>query len=89
MAFAQLFAGDRLLLCNDGLYVTLDESEIAPLFDRDAQQTAEDLVALVLAKYRPGQDNLTVAILACGSDPEPATSLAPKISPTKKYLGLL
>lgn len=32
-----------------------------------AQQTAEDLVALVLAKDRPRQDNLTVAIFACES----------------------
>lgn len=63
-----LFGGDRLLLCSDGLYVALVESEIAPLFNRDAQQAAEDLVALVLAKSRQGQDNLTVAILACESD---------------------
>jgi serine/threonine protein phosphatase PrpC len=63
-----LFAGDRLLLCSDGLYVALVESEIGPIFNRDAQQAAEDLVALVLAKNRLGQDNLTVAILACESD---------------------
>lgn len=63
-----LFGGDRLLLCSDGLYVALVESEIAPLFNLDSQQTAEDMVALVLAKNRPGQDNLTVAILACESD---------------------
>ena len=63
-----LFDGDRLLLCSDGLYVALVESEIAPIFNRDAQQAAEDLVALVLAKNRSGQDNLTVAILACESD---------------------
>lgn len=60
-----LFGGDRLLLCSDGLYVALLGSEIASLFNRDAQQSAEDLVALVLAKNRPDQDNLTVAILAC------------------------
>jgi protein phosphatase len=60
-----LWAGDRLLLCSDGLYAALEESEVAPLFSRDAQQTAEDLVAFVLAQQRRGQDNLTVAILAC------------------------
>jgi serine/threonine protein phosphatase PrpC len=63
-----LFGGDRLLLCSDGLYVGLVENGIDSLFNRDPQQTAEDLVALVLAKNRPGQDNLTVAILACESD---------------------
>ncbi len=60
-----LFSGDRILLCSDGLYVPLAESEIDPIFNHDAQQATEDLVALVLAKCRPGQDNLTVAILAC------------------------
>lgn len=63
-----LFAGDRLLLCSDGLYVALVESEIAPVINRDVQQAAEDLIALVLAKNRPGQDNLTAAILSCESD---------------------
>lgn len=63
-----LFAGDRLVLCSDGLYAALEESNIASLFELEAQQTAEDLVALVLAKDRPGQDNLTVAILACEAD---------------------
>lgn len=82
-----LFAGDRLLLCSDGLYATLEEVEIAPLFDRETQQTAEDLVALILAKNRPSQDNLTVAILACESDPEPETKLAREIPSPKKYLG--
>ena len=62
-----LFAGDRLLLCSDGIYAAVEESEIAPLLEREAQETAEDLVALVLAKARPGQDNLTCAILACES----------------------
>lgn len=79
-----LFVRDRLLLCSDGLYAALEESEIAPLFGRDAQQTAEDLVALVLAKGRQDQDNLTVAILACESDSVPATKLAREISPPKK-----
>lgn len=67
-----LFGGDRLLLCSDGLYVALVESEIAPIFNRDVQQVAEDLVAIVLAKSRQGQDNLTVAILACEAElPKP------------------
>ena len=60
-----LRSSSRLLLCSDGLYAALEESEVAPLFSRDAQQTAEALVAFVLAQERRGQDNLTVAILAC------------------------
>lgn len=82
-----LLSGDRLLLCSDGLYAALEEIEITPLFDREAQQTAEDLVALVLAMDRPGQDNLTVAILACESDSVPTTRRAQEMSPPRKYLG--
>ncbi len=68
-----LLEGDRLLLCSDGCYAALDENEIAPLFDRNAQQMAEDLIALILAKDRTSQDNLTVAILACEADSIQAT----------------
>lgn len=82
-----LFAGDRLLLCSDGLYAALEEIEIAPLFYREAQQTAEDLIALVLAKDRPNQDNLTAAILACESDSVLAVNLAEDVLPAKKNYG--
>lgn len=82
-----LFAGDRLLLCSDGLYAALEESEICPLVDREAQQMAEGLVAMILAKDRPNQDNLTVAILACETDSAPAAKPAAEISPPHKYFG--
>ena len=85
----QVFAGDRLLLCSDGLYAALEEIEITPLFDREAQQTAEDLVALVLAKDRQNQDNLTVAILACESDSALALNHTHEIPPSNRYLGWL
>jgi len=82
-----LLPRDRLLLCSDGLYAALEEIEIAPICDREVQQTAEELVALVLAKDRPGQDNLTVAILACESESVPTTKRAQEMSPPKKHLG--
>lgn len=75
------------MLCGDGLYAALEESELAPLFGREAQQTAEDLVAIALAKDRPSLDNLTAAILACVSDLEPATKLTQEIPQSKKCLG--
>ena len=56
------------MLCSDGLYAGLQDSEIAQYFAGEPQQTSEDLVAHVLSKKRPGQDNLTVAMLACKSD---------------------
>ena len=75
------------MLCSDGLYAALEEIEITPLFDREAQQTAEDLVALVLAKDRQNQDNLTVAILACESDSVLAMNHTREIPPPNRYLG--
>lgn len=84
-----LFAGDRLLLCSDGLYAALEGNEIAPLVEREAQQMAEGLVVMVLAKDRPNQDNLTVAILACEPDSVPEIKLAPGMPPPRKYLGWL
>lgn len=71
----RLLVGDRLFLCSDGLYAALEEIEIAPLFKHEAQRSAEDLITLALAKERPNQDNLTVAILACDSGLVPAQTL--------------
>lgn len=68
-----LFVDDKLLLCSDGLYAAMEEIEIRPLFQHEAQQTAEELVALVLAKNRPSQDNLTAAILAYDTDKNKTT----------------
>ncbi|OIN93046.1 MAG: hypothetical protein AUJ20_05455 [Comamonadaceae bacterium CG1_02_60_18] len=62
----ELVAGDQMLLCSDGLYAALDGGEIAACWTGDAQHLAEELVTTVLAKDRPGQDNLTVAILGLG-----------------------
>ena len=42
----------------------VNEIEIAASFKGDTHQLAEALVTMVLSKKRPGQDNLTVAILA-------------------------
>lgn len=74
----RLVAGDRLLLCSDGFYAALEEAEIVRFSGRDAQQTAEDMVGLALAKERAGQDNLTIAILACEADPVLAAPVAGK-----------
>lgn len=62
-----LVAGDQVLVCSDGLYAAVDEKEIATCWNGDSQHMAEELVTMVLAKERPGQDNLTVAILGLGA----------------------
>lgn len=62
-----LQAGDRILLCSDGVYRALAETELAgELVQSDPQAAAEALVGRVLARQLPGQDNLTVVILAVG-----------------------
>jgi serine/threonine protein phosphatase PrpC len=65
-----LEAGDRILLCSDGLYKTIPGEEIVKFLDRDPQQAAEGLIEATLARGKTNQDNVTVAILACEPDLE-------------------
>jgi len=62
-AEAILDAGDRLLLCSDGLTNCLDDAAIASLLGegRDARSTAERLVER--ANAAGGPDNITVVIV--------------------------
>lgn len=60
-----LEAGDRLLLCSDGLYPVLSERAMAEGLVGNAQLAAENLIQMVLAQERPGQDNATAVILTC------------------------
>lgn len=54
---------DSVILCTDGFYRALDESEIVGAFDNNLQSACEKLVNQALAKQRRGQDNLTVIAL--------------------------
>jgi len=55
-------AGDRFLLCSDGLYDLVQDDEIKRIVSLSAPQTAcENLIAL--AKERGGHDNITVGIV--------------------------
>lgn len=66
----RLLAGDQILLCSDGLYAALEGLDWAfTVGTADAQKTAEDLIAQVLRLDRPGQDNLTIAVLNCNAVP--------------------
>jgi len=67
-------AGDRFLLCSDGLYDLVEDEEIKGIVMLSAPQTAcESLIAL--AKQRGGHDNITVGIVSLKpegeADPRP------------------
>jgi protein phosphatase len=57
----ELLAGDRLLLCSDGLTLHVEPAEIAQhAAGEDSDRAVEDLVAL--ANARGGDDNVTVVL---------------------------
>ena len=74
-----LEAGDRLMLCSDGLYAALNDQEMARALGAKSQDAADSLVNQILNKKRPGQDNFTVAILSCEEEPS-AISLTRKVT---------
>ena len=59
----QVFAGDVLLLCSDGLHGSVEASEMAALCGHgsDLHAAAEKLVAL--ANDRGGNDNISVQLI--------------------------
>ena len=59
----QVFAGDVLLLCSDGLHHSVSASDLARLTANqpDLQQTLHELVGL--ANQRDGTDNITVQVI--------------------------
>lgn len=59
--------GDRIVLCSDGLYGSLDQRTMTEGLSLPLpQNSAEMLVQWALERNRKNQDNLTVAILAVG-----------------------
>jgi len=66
-----LFAGDRFILCSDGLVDEVPTADIAALAaqQREPQMIADALVAL--AKRNGGRDNITVVVVdAIGNSPQ-------------------
>ena len=60
-------AGDRFLLCSDGLTAHVDDGEIASLLAiEDPQKACDDLLALTL--QRGASDNVSLIVIVCEAD---------------------
>ena len=57
--------GDRLLLCSDGVFNTLSETEIEQILKHypDVEKAAQQMEAAVLEKDNPHQDNFTAILI--------------------------
>lgn len=56
-------AGDRLLICSDGVYNALSDKTLMQSLTLTAAGAAEDIMGRVLARGFSNQDNLTAAVL--------------------------
>ena len=64
----RLRAGDRILLCTDGLYEYLPENEIKETLQKQEMFVAKELINKTLEKNHKHQDNVTVTILTLVSE---------------------
>ena len=56
----ELSLGASVLVCTDGLYKTLSDTEIISVHEKDPQEWADRLLRQVLNKNNPHQDNVTI-----------------------------
>lgn len=63
----QLQAGDRLLLCSDGLTNMIPDTQIAQLLQVHAEAEAACQALVHAANTVGGTDNITVLVVDCGS----------------------
>ncbi len=57
--------GDRLLLLTDGVFGTLSEEEIASAMGERDDLICDRIIAMVMEKRLPNQDNCTAALIDC------------------------
>ncbi len=59
----ELFIGDSLLLCSDGLYRGVSAEEMVYILENSKESVADDLINCALRKRIHGQDNVTVVLV--------------------------
>ena len=57
--------GDRILLVTDGVYGTLTEEEMTEVMTERDDLICDTMIARVLEKRLPNQDNCTAALIDC------------------------
>jgi serine/threonine protein phosphatase PrpC len=78
-----LVPGETILLASDGMFKTLDTSEIQACLTGHPQSWPQALVSRTLARANPGQDNVTVVSITLDSGalgewvPEPPPNIFP------------
>ncbi len=72
-----LLAGDRIVLCSDGLFKTLTTPELSAELSADPQQACEALVQKTLEKGLDHQDNITVLCVGIEKEKEVAVPSPP------------
>lgn len=58
-----LRAGDSILLCSDGLYKALSDTELANIIAKADDDVCDVIISQALAKRIPNQDNITVMLM--------------------------
>jgi serine/threonine protein phosphatase PrpC len=54
---------DKILICSDGVYNSLEEAELGELLKQPAQSAADAILGRNLEKNIPHQDNFTAVVL--------------------------
>jgi protein phosphatase len=84
-----LETGDSVLLCSDGVYNSVTESEMTAALRGAPQKACESLVQAALSKQKKNQDNLTAVSLRLDSGNRSASADADHVLLTASIVALL
>lgn len=78
----RLRPGDRVFLCSDGVYACLGEADIAAALRGDPVLACQLLIEKILAQENDDQDNMSVIVIGCEPELQPAPPHLPESSPS-------